>query len=441
MKTIIRRTAALGTIVLGGLSLSACDQAKALSEGVCGPCGDVATGDFSVSGDARLDGFFQAVGSLQNATASVKGDFAANINALASVYGVAKATGEVDAAFVDSVIAAIKADVAANAQGGLKVVYKAPSCSANVNVAVSAQAKCEVKAGCDVQVDPGEVSVKCEGSCSGGCSGGCSGSLSCAVKAPTLNCEGSCEGTCELSAAATCEGTCRGTCNGTCSAQDGQGNCAGKCDGTCEGNCELTGKAECKGTCNGTCFVEQGSAQCTGEVECSGSCDAECSGGCKGKATPPSASASCEASADCEAQASANASASMECTPPSLDVQFDFQADVDASAQAQFLARIGEFKARGAAILQGAAKLEVLVTGKMDGEVVFAVSPVQQIVGSIEGFANADAIAKFDIPEGRLACVIPAFETAISALGSVATETAGTIAAQGKFVAYATTGG
>jgi hypothetical protein len=430
-------------VLLGAAGASSCSElASALpsSEGICGPCGTVATGDFSISGDAKLDGFFAAVGSLQNATASIQGDFEANILALAAVYNVNASAG-FSAALVDQVIAAVKADITANVQGSLTVNYKPPQCSADVNVSGQAQAQCEAKGGCDAQVTPGSVSVKCEGTCSGKCSGECTGSASCVVKAPTVNCEGTCEGTCELSAAATCEGTCHGTCNGTCSATDANGQCQGSCTGgTCAGSCELKAAAKCTGTCHGSCVVEQGSAQCTAEAECKGSCSADCSGGCTGKVTPPSASASCDASAKCNAQASAQGNASLKCSPPSLDLSYGFKAGVNAAAQASFVARLGEFKARGTAIVQGAARLTALVDGKIDGKVVINPSPLAELKASVQGFASLDAIGSFDIPPGRLDCVVPAFAKAVTGLGEVATGVAGTISAQAKVVTLVTTG-
>jgi modification target Cys-rich repeat protein len=430
-------------IIIGVAGATSCDKladaAGDLNKEICGECGTIANGDFSVSGDAQLDGFFQAVGNLQNATATVQGDFEGNILALANVYGVGQAS--FDASLTDKVIAAIKADVSANLQGGFNVVYKPPACQASVDVAVQAQAKCEVKGGCDAKVNPGHASVKCEGTCTGTCMGTCSGEASCTVTAPTVNCEGTCEGSCELSAAAMCDGTCHGKCNGTCSATDGNGQCQGSCTGgTCEGSCELKAAAKCTGTCHGSCHVDQGSAQCKGSVQCSGKCDADCSGSCEGSFEPPSASASCDASADCQAQAKAQAKASLECQPPRLDINYGFKAGVKADAQAEFTARLAQLKVRAGAIVQGAAKMTALVTGKVDGKVVFDPSPVAELTASLKGFANADAVAKFDIPKGRLLCVVPAFIEAGKALGDVATTTGNTVSAQAKFVTYITTG-
>jgi hypothetical protein len=399
----------------------------------------VAQGDVSISGDAKLDGFFTAVGSIQNATAAIQGDFEANVLALAAVYKVDASAG-FSANLVDQVLAAVRADVTANVQGGLTVTYKPPQCSADLNVSVQAQAQCEAKAGCDAQVKPGSVSVTCKGQCSGGCKGTCSGSASCVVKAPTLNCEGTCEGTCEMSAAGACDGTCHGDCSAGCSATDANGKCQGTCTGQCTGSCELKAAAKCTGTCHGSCTVDSGSTQCAAGAECHGSCDGECSGGCEGTAEPPSASVNCDASADCKAQASAQANASFECSPPSLALTYGFKAGVAANAQAEFVARIGQFKAHGAAIVQGAARLSALVDGKIDGKVVIDPSPLAALKASVQGFASADAIGSFNIPPGRLPCVIPAFTDAVSGLGKVATTVAGTVSAQAKFVALVTTG-
>lgn len=417
--------------------LTACPGA---AEELCGPCGTIESGQLSISGNAQLDGFFSAVYTIDQATAKIKGDFEGNIVALAEVYGVAN----VEAGYSDQLLAdlktAITADITAYVDGGISVRYQGPECKASVDVALEAQAQCEVQADCEVMADPGQVSVQCSGTCSGECSGDCTGELSCAVTTPTLNCEGMCEGSCEIMGQAACEGTCRGTCMGNCSAQDANGQCAGTCDGDCMGTCEISGEASCTGTCHGTCKVDQGSAQCTAEAKCEGSCSADCSGECAGEFTPPSASAECEASADCQAQASAQANASVECTPPSLELDFAFAGGVSADAQAAFIARIGELKTRGIAILQGAANLEVLLTGMVDGEVVFEVSPAAQLTASIEGLISAGFEGGFDIPKGRLICVLPAFEASLTALGNVTTGFTGTLAAQADFAAFITTG-
>ena len=428
--------------IVAGLALTSiqgCDDSP-LGD-VCGPCGTIAGGSLSISGSAQLDGFFNATGSLNNAVAQIKGSFDADILAIADAFGVAR--GNVDAAFVGSLTTAIKGEISANLDGGIKVVYTPAECKVDVSVAVDAQAKCEVQGGCKAEVNPGEVSVKCEGGCSGSCDAACEGDLSCEVKAPSIECTGMCDGSCSLDAAASCDGTCRGDCSAGCSATDSSGKCAGNCDGMCTGTCEFKAAASCKGTCHGSCLVNQGDAQCTGEVSCRGTCMGSCTGECTGKATPPSASASCDASANCEAQASAQASANVDCTPPGLDIQYAFSAGVDATAQGEFIAKLGVLKVRGIAILQGFARLGALVTGEVDGKVVFDPSPVVEITGALNAVVSAGVEGDLfaDVPKGRLLCVIPAMGEAVTALKGVATETKGTLEAQASFAAFITSGG
>lgn len=426
--------------IFAGLALTSVQGCDDAASDICGPCGTIAGGSLSISGSAELDGFFNATGQLTSAVTQIRGQFNADIRALAEVYGMVDANATIDAAFVDELIATIKADFDANLEGGIKVVYKPAECRANVNVAVEAQAKCEAQADCDVEVNPGEVSVKCEGTCSGSCEGTCSAEASCAVEAPSVACEGKCEGACTVEAGASCEGTCRGECDGECSLQNADGSCAGSCDGMCKGSCELNAAAECSGTCSGKCVLEPGNVMCDAKAECRGQCMGECKGECTGKVTPPSASADCEASAKCEGQASAQASASVECTPPSIDLQYAFAAGVSANARGEFLARIGQLRVRGAAILQGTARLGALINGKVNGEVVFDPAPVVSITAELNNVIKlgVDGELFANVPKGRLLCVIPAMTEAVKALGSVATDAAGTIEGQVKFAGFIT---
>jgi len=446
------RKSALGLIslaapaIIGALATTACENPvdNPLTDGaesLCGPCGTLATGDIGISGNARLDGFFQAVSTISTATASIDADFVANVDALILTFGVDVAADADIGVKVDELIAKIEADITANAEGGVTLNYTPPKCSANVNVAVEAQAHCEAKANCEVDVQPGSVAVTCEGTCEGSCDAECEGELKCDLHA-SATCEGQCEGTCELETAAACNGTCRGSCSGTCTAQDSEGNCAGECDGDCTGSCELKAAAQCSGSCTGKCVVAAG-VMCDGEPpKCSGQCTGHCEGSCTGKVTPPSASASCDATAECEAQASAQASASLECTPPSLELAFTLSAS--ATASAEFTAHMAELKVRGAAILHGFAKYNVLLTGKLSGEanaeVLIDPPPIVQIQNEVEVFVNASADILGDIPPGRLPCVVPAFGEAAAKLGGIVSASTSSLAAQAKF-AGAITGG
>jgi hypothetical protein len=111
------------------------------------------------------------------------------------------------------------------------------------------------------------------------------------------------------------------------------------------------------------------------------------------------------------------AAANLECSPPTLALSYDFKLGTTAGAQAGFVARLGEVKARAAVILQGATRLSALVDGKIDGRVVLSDPPLRRLFDAMTGFASADALGNFDIPVGRLPS---------------------TIAAQAKFVAFLT---
>lgn len=419
--------APLAIMAAGALSTQGCDS------GVCGPCGSIETGSTGISGSAKLDGFFKAVSLLNAGSATATAQFEAGLANLEAAFGL-EASGNLEAR-VDALIAEIEGEIQANASAGLSVDYQPAKCEANVAVSVEAQADCEVEAGCsaDVKCDPGEVSVTCEGSCTGSCSGECSGEVSCEVKVEGGGCEGTCEGSCELEAAATCEGTCRGECSGECSAYvnnaEGQAECAGSCDGMCEGTCELKAGASCSGSCTGKCTAPSAEGSCEGEVKCEGSCEGECSGGCEGTAKAPSCEgqAECDARADCEASASAQASASVECTPPSVAVNFAFSGD--ASAKAEFTAKIAALQANVGGMLGSSARYSALFEGENCAAVEIGNSLEAVIDAGVEGSLFVD------VPAGKIECVIPALEESVSIVGELTSQATATVAAQAKFTA------
>jgi hypothetical protein len=417
----------------GGLTPSA--------EALCGPCGSLATGQLSISGNAQLDGFFTAVADLQGASGTLRGNFEGELRALAAVYG--RADAEINAQLVADLVADIRADINASASGSFRLQYQPPRCSANVSVAIEAQASCEANADCEVSATPPSAAVECSGSCTGSCSGECSGNISCTPPSGSVGCDVGCEGECALETAAHCEGTCRGECSMGCSATvtdaDGNARCEGTCEGDCTGSCELTAMAQCSGTCHGTCHASVAPPECSAQpITCNAECMGMCEGGCAGDFTPPSASADCEASAECEAQASAQAEANLECTPPSLEFGFELDASLDANARAQFLARLDLVRLHLAGALQAAAQARALFSGEIDGEVVFQPSPVARLTGSLEGFVSGgvDGFAELDIPAGRLPCVIPAFTESISGLADVGADLQFTAEASADLFAF-----
>lgn len=422
----------------GAMATAGCDGE------VCGPCGSIANGSVGISGSARIDGFFKAVSDLNYAVIKATGDFEAGVTELEAAYGL-EASGDLNAR-VEGLIAAIEADISANASGGVVVDIVPAQCSANVDIAVQAQANCELEAECNVSAEcqGGEVAVQCEGECSGSCEGECSADATalCEVDAGGVECTGECKGSCELEAAAACEGKCQGDCSGECSAYDGEGNCAGKCDGECTGSCELAVAAECSGTCEGTCTAEAPSGGCEADAQlkCEGTCEGSCSGGCQGEVTPLECSAEgeCDATADCQAQASAQASANVECTPPQVSFGFDFTGE--ASASASFRTRMAALRAQAPVMLASFVKLKALFDGEVNGEVVFEPAPVARVAAQIGALAEDSADIVAEVPAGRVACVVPAFQEAGEILGELSGEAAVSLEAQLSF-ATALSGG
>jgi len=396
----------------------------------CGSCGTLLEGDLSPSGNPQVDGLVVATDQLRSAVRVVQGDFDADIRALADIYGLAPA--EVSPAYVGQLVTAIKADLASNTDG-IRVVHVPAACRANIEVALQAQRACETQAGCSVPVLAVRPAVLCDGTCFGGCEGSCAGPLSCVLPAPAIECEGECDGACTFVAPEACDGICRGDCFGACDTIDANGQCAGGCDGACDGSCDAVGPVVCPGACSGACLLEQGDAQCGGLAMCRGECNAGCAGECAGTVTPPSAGPDCSVSAGCQRMAAAQGSASLWCAPPIVELHFTKPFGVPDGVWGGFLYRTTTLERRATAILQGAAQLDLLITGKSGGQVLFNPAPLsvvttvlQQIVGSIDTLS---------IPEGRRACVEPAVQAAVGALADSALSAANTIEAQTQFAA------
>jgi hypothetical protein len=333
-------------------------------------------GNASITGIAQVDAFFGAVVDVTAAANGISATLQGELDAIALSVDLEPGAAGADIA------AAIQAKLDASIEGGLKISYAAPKCEASVDVAVSAAAEC------DVDVDPGSASVSCEGACEveGGVMASCDANaeLSCTGTAPEFACDGSCEGSCELSGGLTCDGTCRGTCSAGCSVMDAQGNCAGECTGTCEGTCELSAGGQCDGMCTGSCTYKPATGGC--EADASAKCEAmaggsvECDARCEGEVNPPSVSAECEATVE------AKADASIECTPPALEVTWQWKGELegDLMAQAAFKAWVQGFKGHISVMLAAKTKADILIEtlGVLGTSGVAALEGATDIVGS-----------------------------------------------------------
>ncbi len=384
---------------------------------VC-PADGLLAGKANISGIVSIDSFFGAVVDFGGAAATVNGAIRAQLVGMAASVGLEPGAASADIA------AAVKAKLAANVSGGIKIVAQEPKCQASLEVTASAAASC------DATVKPGSVEVKCGGSCTIDASvqADCAanGSLTCKGTAPSLKCEGKCSGSCSLDVAAKCEGSCSGVCDGTCSVKDVNGNCKGKCEGNCKGTCELSAGGSCSGKCEGSCEYTPPSGKCeaTAEAHCTAKAGAsvKCKGGCEGKVEPPQVSAECKATVD------AKASASVECTPPSIDIQFQYAAAIEGNvdAKAEFNAWINGFKAQFAGMLAATAKANILLEA--------GANIVANASGAVKGAAEVAV-------DGDLKAKIGA-GCALAAIGDVGTVVKGSVdGLNGSLTAFADIGG
>jgi hypothetical protein len=293
-------------LIVGAAMAVSCGGALPGMGGGGGGMSAECSGDWG-SGDAalKMGAFMGATADFIGAAADIEESLTAACRDMGTELGIPaeqmEGGGDVPAvkAACNAVSAKLEAELgelSASASLQIAIVATPPVCE----VSVDAYANCVGE--CEVDVDPGEVDIQCEGGeLRGGCSGSCTGS--CSVEG-SASCSGSCEGTCE----GGCQGTCNGRCDGTCSAQGSNGECAGSCSGTCHGTCS----ASCQGSCQGSCVVE---AQASCQGECRGSCSVEFTEPrCTGTVRPPSASASCQASCDAKLDARA------ECKPGNVTV-------------------------------------------------------------------------------------------------------------------------
>lgn len=389
-------TAGLGTSALQG-----CDDEGPLGN-LAEQCGLVCNseafveGQANVSGVASIDAFFGAAINLNATMTGVSGELRAELDAIGASVGLEPgATGA-------ELSAAIQGHLDGYIEGGLTIDYQPPECRANVDVSIAAAAEC------DVEADPGSLTVSCEGSCQAeagvAVDCGAEATLMCEGTAPNLQCDGTCSGSCSVEAMAMvgCSGTCRGSCTANGSTMDGFD---GRCDGECTGECvtDLSAGGSCSGTCEGSCRYTAPEAGCDASAQAS--CEAqagasiECDAGCEGSAEPPQVSAECEASVD------AQASASLECFPPTLSFGYQFAAGLDGNltAQAEFRAWLETFRGHFSAILALRARGEVIgdaaanLVASASGALQIAVEDIEASGDFSAGFGAACALGQLPV--------------------------------------------
>jgi hypothetical protein len=361
-----RRILVVPVVVALSMGATSCEFIKSCLECLCG---DIDQGNSGITGNPKVDSFFAAAIELDQSTAMANARMDAALADLRVVLGLPAG------ASLDDIRAAI--DAAFSTAGiTFDVSYEPAECRADIDVAARAAAEC------DVTVDPGEVSIECEGHCEGTCQATCTGE--CRLPTVYAYCEGACHGSCSLDVDGACYGTCRGSCVGTCSVDDGSGGCAGSCDGTCTGYCEVTVEGSCTGECYGECGIDVSGGECN--AQCEGSCEGHCEGSCDGTIRPP------DVDAQCQAQIEARVEASVECDPPQLDF------GVDASG------------------VEHVAEITYHL-----GQILAISSEAQAILGGVEGFlvtmnGAAESIINGEVAENKLICALAELDDAIAIL-------------------------
>ena len=152
-------------------------------------------------------------------------------------------------------------------------------------------------------------------------------------------------------------------------------------------------------------------AMCDANVQakCEANADAsvQCEGKCEGSAEPP------QVKAECEATVEAKANASVECTPPQLDISYQWSASLmgDATAQAEFKAWLQGFRGQFSALIAANAKAELVLdaAAAVGGA---ATGAVQGAVDDLTADANIAAAFKAKCAIDELANVPMAIGTA-----------------------------
>ncbi|MCC6523449.1 MAG: hypothetical protein IT373_12395 [Polyangiaceae bacterium] len=355
-KSLRRVTALPALLVLVGAPVLLAGGCKKALEGAL---------DCDASLEVKFEALSNAADALVNVSTSLKASVATACFNIATDLGEAPPADPANYTDDDVTTACNLATAALNAEftGGadINLVIEGGHCEVNAQAQFNCEASCDVSGSCtpgsiEVQCDPGELSVVCEGSCDVG-----------------ATCEGSVG-----AGAVECNGTCEGNCTGTCSTGEPDGShCAGTCDGSCTGDCTLTGPTV-SGSCGGT-------AKCTGG--CTGAYSAP---SCTGTLNPPACNIDAECEAGCQGQASLEAS----CTPPSVSIEVVAagSANLQSTLEANLPAIWNAFELQGKVAFEAAGSVADAFGGVVSAMGTIpscALLFVGDVVGAVTGTVSA----------------------------------------------------
>jgi hypothetical protein len=407
---------------------------------VCAPCGSVAAGDATISGDPRLDGTIEAIQRIRRTALRLTDEFSSDIELLGSAFDV-QGSGASD------VVKEIKKQLFDDPDVNVAIAYEPARCWADAAHAVSAEFSCEERLGCAHTADQ-KRRDKCVGLFVGDCGNNdCRGLCYVGMEGGEPECPAGCIGTCGEVFSLPCPGVCVGTCTLTCSAYNSEGECFGFCPGFCNGICDSPIPFQCSGLCLGLCEAEVDE-----EESCAGLCYGTCAdrkgnfmgeGLCRGHVWPQGYTEECSY---CRETANALAWSSIACEPAKVSVSVNFSPEFSQSRDGMIfkirtlervLARAADAHAKLALLVDGVddageLQLKDLVdpidaeTADLDDagleDLALDARPLKSIKDRVAALMDTATKGDFQVAAGSLSCVRPAFEEAFSILDELIPE-------------------
>lgn len=394
--------------------------------------GDGVTCKDGESGDIRLDSPLRAAEVFSDNLTEVSLRFSQSLAELEMTVGLNVDSSQSMDARVDSVIAAVQANVSAHATG-FSIRSAESLCYVDDLSAAIFQSECESEL-CGISAPSGGLAGipagECDGDCLGECAGACDGAIEC--NSLRSECAGRCEGGCQLSTPERCDGICRGTCTGSCVGKQPDGSCDGECDGDCTGECINDGGQACAGECLGNCAELSVSDSCPdGEFYSCGQgveCEGTCSGGCYGKFEAERTAVDCDEAEDCSVLSALVAASFVRCD--NLVPVFGYEPNGNGGFDV-FLGQMGTVFALVSEVLRAHNGLTAMTTGVVDQVALNDEPPLLQFLEELDLVVNASEGKEVfpGVSDEALQCMQPQYSSVTEDLLEQADELRAVIAA------------
>jgi hypothetical protein len=138
--------------------------------------------------------------------------------------------------------------------------------------------------------------------------------------------------------------------------------------------------------------------------------------------------ADCPESELCKEMGRLNGLASPTCAGPVIDATFDFAPTTTEFDRAEAYTRIGELKSRGASILGSYARLSSIITGEVNGEVIYDPSPLVQMEDAYQQIlSSGENTWRLNLSPACKAYALPALTAQVALVGDLATDSSGAL--------------